>query len=56
MKKLVESQFEENQVNENDLEEIYGGGSGEGCGCEYTACRGRHSGLSDEDDAGNIIF
>ena len=55
MKKLVESQFEENQVNENELEEIYGG-SGEGCGCEHTGCRGRHAGLSDEDDAGTIIF
>ena len=55
MKTLVEKQFDESRVSENELEDLYGG-SGEGCGCQYTACRGRSAGLSDEDDAENIIF
>ena len=55
MKTLVEKQFDESQVSENELEELYGG-SGEGCGCQYTACDDRRRGLSDADDAGNIIF
>jgi len=47
MKRLID-----NQVNENELEELYGGsGSGSGCQCD-SACK---KGISDEDDD-SILF
>ena len=58
MKNLVESQFDENQVKENELEELYGG-SGDICsGAGSTYCAQRHGFLSrsDENDSGGISF
>ena len=55
MKRLVESQFGENQVSENELEKLYGGsGDDEGC-CRglFADCTRRT--LSDEENE-SIIF
>ena len=54
MKKLVENQFDVNQVNENELEELYGGsGDSESCGCRRICKEGS---FSDEDSEENIVF
>jgi len=48
MKRLID-----NQVNENELEELYGGSGSGSSGCECnTACK---KGLADEDDD-SILF
>ena len=51
MDKLIENQVSE-QVNESELEELYGGSSGSG-GCN------RHDGLvnyADGDEASDVVF
>ena len=54
MNKLVESQSDENQVNENELENLYGGESG--CTVEFDCiCRTRVV-FADEDDQENVVF
>ena len=57
MKKIIEAQFDESQVNENELEQLYGG-SGDSCSAGSTLCANRHGFLSrsDEDDSGEITF
>ena len=52
MQKLVENQFEEHPVNENELEELYGGSSGS-CGCRNICKEGS---FADEDSVENIVF
>ena len=54
MQKLVENQFEENPVNENELEELYGGSGG----CDYCGVDGfcKRVSLADEDSEENIVF
>lgn len=58
MQKLVENQFDENQVNENELEKLYGGSGDIECDCYQTLCKSVKgtSWYSDEDDKGNVIF
>jgi len=55
MNKLVENQFDENQVNENELENLYGGGSGD-CTVEFDCFCKRKTGFADEDDQENVVF
>ena len=52
MKRLVENSFDENQVNENELEELYGG-SGTDCGCDRIC---KKVSYADEDSEGNLVF
>ena len=51
MKKLVESQSDENQVNQNELEELYGGS-----GCTIDITCGKFLSASDEDGGEDIVF
>jgi hypothetical protein len=53
MKKLVENQFDENQVNENELEELFGGSGCSHCGCDDICKR---VSWADEDSEENVVF
>jgi bacteriocin-like protein len=54
MKKLVENQFDESQINENELEKVYGGESG-GCTVNFD-CLCNNRAWADEDNQENIVF
>ena len=51
MKRLIVNQAIENPVNENELDEIYGGGSGES-GCSFSCSVN----FADEDNDDNVVF
>ena len=54
MKKLIENQFDENQVSENELEEVFGGSGG----CDRCGCRDicKFFSFADEDGEQNVAF
>lgn len=59
MNKLVESQSDENQVNENELENLYGGESGgecDKCTVRFGCICDEKWGFADEEDQENVVF
>ena len=55
MNKLVENQIDDIQVTANELEELYGGGSGLNCP-ELRRCNRLSISAADDDDNENIVF
>ena len=54
MNKLIKSQVDESQMNENEIENLYGGSGG--CIVKFTCVCDDKWGFADEDDQENVVF